>query len=245
MVLTAFKSNVEATVFPPTILPEQWRWRNFAEAWTAAPFGRYFFNSAVTAVTVTLGVVFTALLAGYAFGRLRFPGKQVIFGLYLVTLMIPFEVIMIPNFLLINRFGWYDTYLALTVPWMATAFAVFLVTQFFRGLPDDYFEAAQIDGCGHLQFLWRVGRPLAAPALATAGLFAFLGSWNALLWPLLVTQTDLMRTIEVGLSVFMQEEGTQFNLLMAASTVAMIPMVVLFFLAQRTFIEGIATGLKG
>ena len=245
MVLTALKTNAEAIRFPPSLWPQEPAWSNFAEAWAAAPFARYFLNSAGVAVMVTLGVVFTALLAGYAFGRMEFPGKRVIFIFYLATMMIPFEVIMIPDFLMINRFGWYDTYLALTIPWMATVFAVFLVTQFFRAMPNEYFEAAQIDGCSHLQFLWRVGRPLALPALATAGLFAFMGSWNALVWPLLVTESEQMRTIEVGLAVFIQEEGSRFNLLMAASTVAMAPVVGIFFLAQRTFIEGIATGLKG
>ena len=245
MVLTALKSRGEVEVMPPTLLPEAPQWGNFAEAWSMAPFLRFFLNSAGVAGAVTLGVVFTALLAGYAFGQMRFPGKQAIFILYLATMMIPFEVIMIPNFLLINRFGWYDTYAALAVPWMASVFAVFLVTQFFRSLPYEYFEAAQLDGCGHLQYLWRVGRPLALPAMATAGLFSFLGSWNALLWPLLVTQSEEMRTIEIGLAVFMQEEGAQFHLLMAASTLAMAPVVALFLAAQRTFIEGIATGLKG
>lgn len=245
MVLSSLKSPVEARAFPPVLLPEQPRWDNYLQAWAEAPFARYFANSAFVAVMVTLGVMLTALFAGYAFGQLRFPGKGALFIGYLATMMIPFEVILIPNFLMIRQLGWYDTYLALIVPWSANALSVFLATQFFRGLPRDYFEAAQLDGCGHWQYLWSVGAPLARPALVTAGLFAFLGSWNSLLWPLLVTQREEMRPIEVGLQYFVQAEGPRPHLLMAASTLAVIPVLLLFFLAQRTFIEGVSAGVKG
>jgi multiple sugar transport system permease protein len=245
MLVSSLKAAPEALRFPPALLPRSPRWENFPEAWNAAPFGRYFFNSAFMSGSVTLLVVVTALLAGYAFGRLEFPGKRVLFMLYLATMMIPFEVVLIPNFLLVRALGWYDGYLALIVPWGANVFSVFLLTQFFRALPGDYFEAAQLDGCGHGSFLWRIGAPLARPALATAGLFAFLGSWNSLLWPLLVTQTEGIRPVEVGLQYFLQAEGPRPHLLMAASTLAMIPIVALFLLTQRTFIEGVSAGVKG
>lgn len=245
MLLTSLKSPVEARAYPPSLLPAEPRWGNYLQAWAEAPFARYFANSALVATAVTLGVMVTALLAGYAFGQLRFPGKDLLFLVYLATMMIPFEVILIPNFLMIRQLGWYDTYLALIVPWSANALSIFLATQFFRGLPRDYLEAAQLDGCGHLQYLRSVGAPLARPALLTAGLFAFLGSWNSLLWPLLVTQRDEMRPIEVGLQYFLQSEGPRPHLLMAASTLAVIPVLVLFFLAQRTFIEGVSAGVKG
>jgi multiple sugar transport system permease protein len=163
----------------------------------------------------------------------------------MATMMIPFEVVMIPNFLTINALGWYDRFPALIVPWLANVFSVFLVTQQFRQLPRDFYEAAQLDGCGHWQFLWRIGRPLAQPAVATAGLFAFLGSWNSLLWPLIATQSPQMRTVELGLSEFLSEQQVQLQLLMAASTLAMLPVLVVFVLAQRTFIEGVAAGIKG
>ncbi|MBI3909833.1 MAG: carbohydrate ABC transporter permease [Armatimonadetes bacterium] len=246
MVLTALKTLAEASAFPPTLLPSSPQWSNFREAWQRDPlFGQYFLNTGLVASIVTLVVMTTALLAGYAFGSLEFPGKRVLFALYLATMMIPFEVIMIPNFVTVARLGWYDHYAALIAPWSANVFAVFLLTQFFRTLPPDFFEAAQLDGCSHLQFLWRIGRPLAGPALATAGLFAFLGSWNSLLWPLLVTQSREMRTIEFGLSVFLQQEGTEPHLLMAASTIAMLPVLALFLVAQRTFVEGVSAGIKG
>ena len=195
MVLTSLKTLPETATFPPKLLPAAPQWSNYADAWQAAPFPRYFGNSGFVAGAVTLSVIATALLAGYAFGQLRFPGRDALFILYLATMMIPFEVVLIPNFMLVRQLGWYDTYAAMIVPWGANVFSVFLLTQFFRGLPKDFREAAELDGCGHWQYLWAVGAPLARPALATAGLFAFLGSWNSLLWPLVVTQTDAIRPI--------------------------------------------------
>ena len=245
MVLTSLKSNAEALSFPPTVFPTHVRWENYSLAWQTAPFARYFENTFLIAGSVTASVVVTALLSGYAFGLLSFPGKRWLFGLYLATLMIPFEVILIPNFLLINQLGWYDRYVAMIVPWGANVFSIFLVTQFFRSLPADYFEAAQLDGCGHGRYLWSIAAPLARPALATAGLFAFLGSWNSLLWPLLVTRDDTMRPIEVGLRYFLEAEGPQPELLMAASTLATLPLLLLFFFTQRTFVEGVSAGIKG
>lgn len=245
MVLTSLKSSHEASAFPPIILPASPQWSNYGEALQAAPFARYFLNSAFVATAVTFLVVASALLAAYAFSHLDFPGKRVSFALYLATMMIPFEVVLIPNFLLIRQLGWYDTYWALIVPWGANVFSVFLVTQTLRALPADFYDAAQLDGCGHWQYLWSVAAPLARPALATSGLLAFLGSWNSLLWPLLVTQTDRFRTIEVGLQVFLQAEAPRPELLMAASALAMLPVLALFFLAQRTFIEGVSSGVKG
>lgn len=245
MLLTSLKTEAEALAYPPVFFPASPQWGNYQEAWQAAPFARYFFNTALVSVAVMLSVMLTALLAGYAFGMLEFPGKQLLFTLYLATMMIPFEVILIPNFLLVSQLGWYNTYRALIIPWGANVFSVFLLTQLFRSLPRDYLEAAQLDGCGHWQFLWRVAAPLARPALATAGLFAFLGSWNSLLWPLLVTEDDAVRPIEVGLRYFLESEAFRPHLLMAASTLAVLPILLLFLAAQRTFVEGIAAGIKG
>jgi ABC-type glycerol-3-phosphate transport system permease component len=245
MVASSLKTPAEALRFPPVILPSVPQWGNYGAAWAAAPFARYFLNTAFIAGGVTLSVMFTALLAGYAFGQMEFPGKQALFALYLATMMIPFEVVLIPNFLLVKQLGWYDRYAAMIVPWGASVFSVFLLTQFFRALPRDFFEAAQLDGCGHVQYLRTVAAPLSRPALATAGLFAFLGSWNSLLWPLLVTQRELVRPIEVGLQYFLQAEGPRPHLLMAASTLAMLPILILFLAAQRTFVEGVSAGVKG
>jgi len=245
MALTSLKSQQEAFAYPPALLPAAPHWENYRLAWEAAPFARYFANSALVAGSVTASVVVTSLFGGYAFGQLEFPGKHFLFMLYLATMMIPFEVVLIPNFLLINQLGWYDKYQAMIVPWGANALSVFLLTQHFRSMPREYREAAQVDGCGHWQFLTSVAAPLARPALSTAGLFAFLGSWNWLLWPLLVTKSETLRPVEVGLQVFLLEEGLRPHLLMAASTMAMLPILVLFFTAQRTFVEGVAAGIKG
>ena len=245
MVLTSLKTGGEAAAYPPLLLPSVPQWENYTEALRAAPFARYFANSLFTSLSVLVLVLVTALFAGYAFGQLQFPGKQALFVLYLATMMIPFEVVLIPNFLMIGQLGWYDTYQAMILPWGANVFSVFLLTQFFRSLPRDFYEAAQLDGCGHWQYLWKVAAPLARPALATAGLFAFLGSWNGLLWPLLVTRTEAVRPIEVGLQTFLEEAGREPHLLMAAATLTMLPIVALFLAAQRTFVEGVAAGVKG
>lgn len=243
MIGTSLKTLAETAALSP--LPKIPQWHNYAEAWSRAPFGRYFVVSAVTALTVTVAVMLTALLAGYAFGALEWRGRNVVFGLYLATMMVPFEVILIPNYLLVSRLGWLNHYQALIVPWAANVFSVFLLTQSFRSLPKDFWEAAVLDGCGHLQYLRKVAAPLVAPALATVAIFAFLGSWNSLLWPLVVIDQPRMRTLEQGLSMFLQEEQNEYHLLMAASVICLLPVFTLFLAMQRKFIEGLAAGIKG
>jgi multiple sugar transport system permease protein len=245
MLSTSLMTDEEANAVPISLLPAQPRWGNFLEAWGKAPFGRYFVNSALTALAVTVGVLFTSILAGYAFACLEFRGKGLIFGALLATMMIPFEVTVVPNSLLVQWLGWYDTYLALIVPWTANVFSIFLMRQFFRSLPRDYFEAAQVDGCGHWRYLWRVAVPMVSPAVVTVALFAFLGSWNSLLWPLIVTDSERMRTLQFGLTIFLQEEHTETHLLMAAASFTIAPVVVLYLVLQRRFIEGVTgVGLK-
>lgn len=246
MLGTAFKTYEEAMEPSLQVFPGQWQWGNIRETFAAAPFARYFLNTFVVSGVVTLSVVFTSLTAGYAFARLRFPGRGVFFAAILATMMVPFEVTLIPNYVLINRLGWYDTYAALIVPWCANAFSVFLMRQAFLGLPQDYFDAARIDGCGHLRFLFWIGAPLVRPMTVTVALFAFLGSYNALVWPLVVTGEESMRVVQVGLTVFSSAEGVQFNLLMCASAIVILPTVALYFVAQRYFLESaIGAGVKG
>jgi ABC-type glycerol-3-phosphate transport system permease component len=159
---------------------------------------------------------------------------------------VPFEVTLIPNFVLIHKLGWYNTYAALIVPWCANAFSIFLMRQAFLGLPPDYFDAAKVDGCGHLRFLLRIAAPLVKPAMVTVGLFAFLGSYNSLIWPLVVTSEDTLRVVQVGLTVFSGAEGVRVHLLMCASTIVILPTVALYFAAQRYFLEGsLGSGIKG
>jgi len=246
MVTTALKTHEEAVLAPLKLLPGQWQWGNFVETFYAAPFGIYFFNSFVVAFSVTGAVVLTSLMAGYAFARLDFPAKNILFGVVLATMMVPFEVVLIPNFALIYRLGLYNTYAALIVPWCANAFSIFLMRQAFLGLPSDFFDAAKMDGCGHLRFLIRVAAPLVKPMMVTVGLFAFLGSYNSLIWPLVVTSEDSMRVVQVGLTVFSGAEGVYVHLLMCASTIVILPTVALYFGAQKYFLEGsLSSGIKG
>jgi multiple sugar transport system permease protein len=246
MITTAFKTLPEATSTSLTVFPAQWQWRNFVETFHAAPFGTYFFNSFLVAVSVTAAVMVTSLMAGYAFGRLEFSGKRLLFAIVLATMMVPFEVTLIPNFAMVKRLGWYNSYAALIVPWCANGFSVFLMRQAFMSLPTDYFDAAKVDGCGHLRFLVRIATPLVKPMVVTVGLFAFLGSYNSLIWPLVVTSEDTMRVVQVGLTVFSGAEGVRLHLLMCASTIVILPTVALYFAAQKYFLEGsLTSGIKG
>ncbi|GMV99103.1 MAG: sugar ABC transporter permease [Candidatus Hydrogenedentota bacterium] len=246
MIGTAFQSETQSALTRLWFWPADWHWENVAETFRAAPFGRYFYNTMITSVVVTVSVVLTSLSAGYAFARLQFPGRRGLFALILVTMMIPFEVALIPNFLLIRALNWYDTFAALIVPWCANAFSIFLLRQAFLGLPRDYFDAARVDGCGHLRFLARIAAPLVKPMLSTVGLFTFLGSYNALLWPIIVTQSESMRVVQYGLTVFWGSAGVQMNLLMCASAIVTAPTVALYFLAQRHFVDSaLNAGIKG
>jgi len=246
MITTAFKSYAESVAVPPVIVPTRWLWENFNEAWHAAPFPRYFLNTIIMATGSTAGTLFTGLLAGYAFARMRFFGKNVLFLMFLATMMIPFEVTLIPDFLIIRTLRWYNTFAALIVPWTASVFSIFLLRQFFMSMPRELYEATLLDGGNHWQFLWRVALPLAVPAMITVAIFSFLGSWNSLLWPLIVTSKPTLRPIQVGLSAFQGEAGSYYNLLMAGATLAILPVVILFLIAQRQFVEGIArSGIKG
>ena len=269
MIVTALKSDSE-TRGVLRLLPRGpitgWHWENYVEAWRAAPFATYFLNTLIVASLVTAGVLLSSLLAGYAFAHIRFAGKRVLFIVFLATMMVPFEVVLVPNFItvtwmkgtlvrgMVGLFGpgtegaarTIGAFGALILPWSANVFSIFLVTQFFKQIPEDYFDAAVLDGCGHWQFLWRIGTPMVAPALVTAGLFTFLASWNALLWPLVINTPEEAPVIQVALSYMVREEQEGFNLLMAASTYTILPIVVLYLVAQRRFIEGVAgTGLKG
>jgi len=246
MVTTAFKSYAESVTVPPVIVPTVWLWENFSEAWNAAPFPRYFLNTIIMATGATVGTLFTGLLAAYAFARMRFYGKNVLFLMFLATMMIPFEVTLIPDFLIIRTLRWYNTFAALIVPWTASVFSIFLLRQFFMSMPKELYEATLLDGGSHWQFLWKVAMPLAVPAMITVAIFSFLGSWNSLLWPLIVTSKPTLRPIQVGLSAFQGEAGSYYNLLMAGATLAILPVVILFLIAQRQFVEGIArSGIKG
>jgi multiple sugar transport system permease protein len=190
-------------------------------------------------------IMVTSAPAAYAFARLDFPAKNLLFLVYLATMMVPSEVLLIPNFITISRLGWKNTYLALIVPFAVSVMSIFFLRQFFRSVPNDLYDAATIDGCGHSRFLLSIALPLARPALVSTAMFNFLASWNSLLWPLLVTDKQSMRPITLGLASYSSDAGMQVQLYMAAATFSILPIIVIFMFVQRQFIEGIArTGIK-
>lgn len=252
MISTSFKSQSEVFAYPPQWIPTEFHWQNYVQAWNAAPFTRYFFNSMVVALAVTLGDLFTSALAAYAFARMKFPGRDALFLIYLSSLMIPHQMTILPSFLLLKNLGdlWaplgLDTYFALIAPFLASAFGVFLLRQSFMQIPNELEDAAILDGCGRARFLWEIAIPLSRPALATLALFTFMGNWNSYLWPLIATNSDTMRTVQIGLRYFVGQEGaSQWGLLMAAAVFVSLPVVLLYLIVQRQFVQGIAsTGIK-
>lgn len=234
-------------------LPKTPQFINYVEAWTEARFARYFMNSVIVTGTTIAGLLTTSILAGYAFGRIKFFGRDLLFALLLSTMMIPESITMIPNFLMIRGDilplpggSWLNSLQALTVPFMANAFSIFLLRQFFVKIPDELWDAARMDGAGHLRFLIQIVLPISKAPILTVLIFAFIGSWNAFLWPLLVTTRETWRPLMVGLWTFVSEAGPETNLLMAGAVITVIPILIIYFLTQKQFTEGIATtGLKG
>ncbi|NLB71965.1 MAG: carbohydrate ABC transporter permease [Chloroflexi bacterium] len=235
------------------LLPKVPQWSNYADAWNQAKFSKYFLNSVLITLGTLAGLLFTSILAGYAFGRIDFKGKNILFGLFLATMMIPESVTLIPNYLLIRGSilpipggTWLNKYWSLTVPFIANAFSIFLLRQFFAQIPKELWDAARIDGADHLRFLIQVVLPISKAPVMTVLLFGFTGSWNAFQWPLLVTTNDTWRPIMVGLWSFVNEAGPQTHLLMAGAVISLIPILIIYFLTQKQFTQGIATtGLKG
>ena len=245
MILTSFKDMSEIYVYPPKWLPEKFNFDNYVKAFTAAPFGRYYFNSLVVAFAVTLGQLITCSMAAFAFARLRFKGRDVLFYVFLGTMMIPYNVTMIPSFMVLYWLGWIDTYYALIVPGLASAFGTFLLRQFFMTIPRELEEAAYIDGASRFQVLRKIIVPLAKPALATLAIFTFMGVFNDFIWALIVINSEQMQTVQLGLAIFRDRYLTEWDLLMAGSVTAVLPILIVFFFAQKYFIKGITlSGLK-
>ena len=246
MLSTSLKQASEVFTFPPQWIPSELTWSNYTKALTAMPFGRFYLNSFIAAISVTVLTIITSSLAAFAFARLKFRGRDTLFLVYLGTLMIPFTVLLIPNFILVRYLGWYDSYAALIFPPAFSAFATFLLRQHFRGIPTELDAAARIDGASSLRIWWQIIMPNSAPAIAALAIFIFLGNWNEFLWPLVVTNSENMRTIPVGLNAFQGQFGVRWELLMAAAVVAMLPVMVVYMFAQKWFIKGITiTGMGG
>jgi len=246
MVSTSLKEPGQVFAYPPQWIPDPIVWQNYVEAVTIMPFGRFFVNSLIQATGVTALQLLTASLAAFAFARLRFKGRDALFLLYLATMMIPFPVTLIPNFIIIRLLGWVDTFRALILPPSFSPFSTFLLRQFFLTIPLELDDAARIDGASSFHIWWRIALPLSKPALATLAIFTFMGQWNNFLWPLVVTNSVEMRTLPVGLSYFQSRYAIQWHLLMAGATIALVPVLVIFLLGQRYFIRGITlTGMGG
>jgi multiple sugar transport system permease protein len=245
MVITSIQTPSEARQFPP-VFPSGIHWQNYIDAIHAAPFGRFFLNSFVVTAAAVIGNVALCSLDGYAFARLRFFGRDVLFVILLATLMIPFQVVMIPTFLIMRHLGLVDSLGALILPNLVTPFGIFLMRQFFRTLPIELEEAARLDGCSRLGTLVRIVLPLSGPALATLAVMTFLWNWNDFLWPLVVIQSENHMTLQLGLSTFQGAHSTAWTLLMAGNVLAVLPMLLVFLLAQRHFVDSIASaGIKG
>ncbi|MBN2384495.1 carbohydrate ABC transporter permease [bacterium] len=225
-------------------------WSNYPRAWSEisreVTFSRYFYVTTIVALLTTLGQLITSTLAAFAFARLKFFLNHIIFTILLGTMMVPQPVLLIPDFILLAKFGWLNTFYALIVPWLANVFGIFLLRQYFLTIPEELLDAARIDGCGNIRILVQIMVPLAKPILMTLALFTFIGSWNSFMWPLIVTNSPDMRTLQVGLASLQSESGIQWTLMMAASTFSLIPLIVLFFFVQKHLIESFArSGLKG
>ncbi len=227
-------------------VPTSFVWQNYVKAFQVVPFARFYLNSILVVILTTAGSVTTSALAAYAFARLRFPGRDKIFFAYLATMMIPGAVTMIPVFILLQQLGWIDTYKAVILPGIFTAYGTFMLRQFFLTLPKDLEDAAKIDGCSYFGIFWRILLPLSKPALATLTTFTFMGCWMNFMWPLVVLNSHEKFTLPVGLAYFQSLHHTDWTLLMAGSVMMILPILVLFVFNQRYFVEGIKlTGIKG
>lgn len=262
MFLTSFKTQEEINLIRPSILPEVWQFQNYIKAWFTpeSTFGKYFINTIIVAGLGTLLELLVCIPVAYSITYFKYPGKDFVFMLVLSTMMIPYDVTLIPNFITIRSFplvggnnilgqggqGFYDSYMGIIIPFLASAFTIFLLRQAFKSVSKTYWHAAQIDGMSHFGYLWRVLVPLCTPSIITATLLSFIGKWNGVIWPLLVTNSESLRPLQVGLLYFISEEGHYYHYLMAAATLAIIPIIVLYFFVQKWFREDlIGSGLKG
>ncbi len=245
MFLSAFKPDSDSFVYPPRWFPTRWVFNNFKRVFDMVPFLRYYLNSIIVTSMITIGQTLVSILSAYALARLRFPGRIPIAILFLSTMIMPFQVTLIPTYVIIYKLGWLDTYQGLIVPFLYNGFSIFFLMQFFLTIPKDLEDAAKIDGCGYFRILFHVIIPNSRAAIGTISLFTFLTNWRSYLWPLVITNTPEMRTLPVGLKYFVEEGGTQYNLMMSASLMAIIPVLVVYILAEKQLVKSTTlTGLK-
>jgi len=242
---TSFKEMKEVLSSPFNLFPKRFTFINYRNVIKSIPIVRFFINSLIVSITITISQLFTCSLSAYAFSRLKFPLRDTIFYVLLGTMMIPQQVIMIPVYIILNFFRLIDTYAAMIIPFISSAFGTFLLRQFFMTIPKELEEAATLDGCNHIGFLFRIMIPLSKPILTTLAIFTFMFSWNNYIWPLIVTNRIEIRTLQYGLAMFKEEGGINWGQLMAGTTISTLPILIMFLIAQKQFIRGITlTGLK-
>jgi ABC-type glycerol-3-phosphate transport system permease component len=245
MVSCSLKTNENMFLVPPQWFPNPINWNAYGDAWKAQDFTRYFLNTSFVAIAITVGNLLLASLAGYSLSKFRYFGRGVLFVLILSTMMLPLEVTMVPLFLIVKKFGWPNTYEGLIVPFLVEGFGVFLMRQYLLSIPSELIEAARIDGASEWRIYAQIVMPLCKPVLAALGVFTFREAWDMYIWPLIIVTKDSLRTLPLGISLFMSSFGTAWDQLMAVAAIGTLPMVLLFFFLQRSFIQGIAvSGLK-
>lgn len=247
MVSSAFKTTAEINTFPPQWIPGNWfNFENFKIAFSKAPFARYFLNSIIVTISCVVVTGFTTILAAFAFSRLKFPGRDILFSLLLALMMLPFEMLVITNYTTITKWGMIDTLPALIIPFTTSIFYTYILRNFFLSIPDSLYYSARIDGASNWKYLWKIMVPIAKPSIVTIMLLNAITCWNSFLWPLLVVNSKENRTLPIGLYTFMTEGGNDFKIMMAASTVVILPMIILFMFARKQIVNGVARGgIKG
>lgn len=246
MILSSLMTFQEAVSVPPSFIPKVPQWENFSVAMEQAPFARYFFNTILVAGVSTIGILITTILAGFALVKLEFKFKNVLVMFMAVLLMVPYEVTVFTNYQTITKLGLLDTYTGLIIPSLASVFYIFYFKNYLTSIPISYYKAAKVDGCGDLEFIRRIMIPLSKPALFTMGILTFINGWNSFLWPILVTNSKEMRLLSNGLSAFATESGTNVHLQMAASTIAIVPILILYLIFRKQIIKGVVkSGVKG
>lgn len=246
MILASLMTYQEATSIPPTLIPSKPQWENFALAMEQAPFVRYFFNTIFVSGVTTLGIIITSILSAFALVKLEFKYKNILVMGMAALLMVPYEVTVFTNYQTIAQLNLLDTYTALILPSLASIFYIFYLKEYLTSIPISYYKAAKVDGCGDLEFIRRIMIPLSKPALFTMGILSFINGWNSFLWPILVTNTKELRLLSNGLSSFASESGTNVHLQMAASTIAIVPILILYLVFRKQIIRGVVkSGVKG
>ncbi len=246
MIASSLKSSFEVIQTPPTLFPSKIMWHNYNVALKMAPFARYFFNTIIVTILSIISTVIIAILTAFAFSHLEFPGRDLIFSIFLASMMIPGEVLIVTNFKTISSLGWINTYQALFVPYMANVLYIYMLREFFFKIPTQLYYAAKVDGASDWKFLWEIIVPMAKPSIITICILVGINSWNAFLWPLLVTNSERMRLLANGLTAFQSDAGNQYELLMAASTIITMPIVIVYIFLHKKIMSGISIGgIKG